>query len=138
MPSSLPRALADRFRERAKPEEWFIGSLQSQTLDILARRGPSTVRDVVEAFPRAQRPAYTTAMTILLKLHAKGLARRTKRGKAFTYEALFTPKELRRRMAQHLVRELVDDFGDVALAHFASALDRVDRRRLERIRRSGV
>jgi predicted transcriptional regulator len=135
--SLLPKALTHRLARRAKPEEWFLGSLQSQTLRILCRRGPSTVREVVEAFPERDRPAYTTAMTVLVKLHEKGLTRRTKDGKGFVYEALYTPEELRDRMAEHLVRELVDDFGDVALAHFASALSGADRRRLEKLRRKG-
>lgn len=131
----LPRALTRRLARREKPEEWFLGSLQSQTLRILADRGPSTVREVVDAFPRGEHPAYTTVMTILVKLYEKGLAKRTKQGKGYLYEALYTPDELRDRMAEHLVRELVDDFGDVALAHFASALSATDRRRLARLRR---
>lgn len=138
MPRSLlPKALTDRLDRREKPEEWFLGSLQSQTLGILAGRGPSTVREVVDGFARNERPAYTTVMTILVKLHEKGLVRRTKHGKGYVYEALYTPAELRDRMAGQLVRELVDDFGDVALAHFASALSASDRRRLEKLRRRG-
>lgn len=136
MPRSLlPKPLTARLDRHGDPEEWFLGSLQSQTLTILSRRGPSTVREVVEAFPRSERPAYTTVMTVLVKLHEKKLAKRTKAGKGYVYEALYTPAELRDRMAQHLVRELVDDFGDVALAHFASALSATDRRRLEKLRR---
>lgn len=131
----LPRALTERLARRQKPEEWFLGSLQSQALRILSGRGPSTVREVVDAFPRTARPAYTTAMTILVKLHEKGLAKRIKQGKGYVYEALYGPDDLRDRMAEHLVRELVDDFGDVALAHFASALSATDRRRLEKLRR---
>lgn len=136
MPRSLlPRALTERIARRRKPEEWFLGSLQSQTLCILSERGASTVREVVDAFPRGDRPAYTTAMTILVKLHEKGLTKRSRQGKGYVYEALYTPQELRDRMAGHLVRELVDDFGDVALAHFAFALGSTDRRRLARLRR---
>lgn len=132
----LPSALTER-TAREKPEEWFLGSLQSRTLGILARRGPSTVRDVAEAFPRGERPAYTTVMTILVKLHEKGLTTRSKHGKGYVYEALYTPEELRDRMAGHLVHRLVADFGDVALAHFASALSSTDRRRLARLRPRG-
>ncbi len=135
--SLLPRALTERLARREKPEEWFLGSLQSQTLGILCRRGPSTVREVVDAFPERDRPAYTTVMTVLVKLHEKGLTKRTKAGKGFVYEALYTPEELRDRMAEHLVRELVDDFGDVALAHFASALSTTERRRLDWLRKKG-
>lgn len=136
MPRSLlPKALTARLARREGPEEWFLGSLQSQVLRVLSDRGPSTVRQVVQDFPPKVRPAYTTAMTILLKLHEKGLAKRTKQGRGYVYEALYAPEELRGRMAEHLVRELVDDFGEVALAHFASALNATDRRRLHKLRR---
>ncbi len=48
----------------------------------------------------------------------------------------YTMAELRDRMAKYLVDGIVEDFGDVALAHFAGALDRVDRRRLARLRKT--
>lgn len=75
-------------------------------------------------------------MTVLDHLHKKGMVTRSLEGKGYRYTARFAPNELRDRMARHLVRELVDDFGETALVHFASALDHVDRRRLARLRRS--
>lgn len=133
-PFSLPRAFTGRLdRPTGRPEEWFLGSLQTKVLAALSRRGPSTVWDIVAALPKRDAPAYTTVMTVLGRLHDKGLATREKRGKGYVYESRFTPEELRDRMAKHLVGELVDDFGDVAL--FATALDGVDRRRLEKIRK---
>lgn len=135
--SGLPKALTERLGRGRRPEAWFLGSLQSQALSVLSRRGPSTVREVVNGLPARDRPAYTTVMTVLLKLHEKGLTRRTKDGRGFVYEALYTPEELRDRMAQHLVHRLVDDFGDVALAHFAEALRSRDRRQSEKLRRPG-
>ncbi|MGH2796384.1 MAG: BlaI/MecI/CopY family transcriptional regulator [Thermoleophilaceae bacterium] len=130
----LPRALTRKLAQRS-PEEWFLGSLQRRVLGALAKRGPSTVRQLTEALD--DRFAYTTVLTVLAKLHEKGVVRRAKVGKGYVYEALFTPADLRDRMAQHLVNELVDDFGEVALAHFATALDAVDRRRIEKLRRGG-
>lgn len=135
-PFRLPRAFTERLdRPTGRPEEWFLGSLQTKVLETLSRRGPSTVRDIVDALPKRDAPAYTTVMTVLGRLHDKGLATREKHGKGYLYRSRYTPEELRDRMARHLVGELVDDFGDVALAHFATALDGVDRRRLEKIRR---
>jgi predicted transcriptional regulator len=130
----LPRALTGRLTERGHPEEWFLGALQAEILQILAARGPSTVREILEALPRRREArAYTTVMTVLVKLHAKGIVERRREGKGFTYTARFTPEELRDRMAKYLVDELVDDFGETALAHFASALDRLDRVRLRKL-----
>lgn len=132
----LPRAFTARLdRPTGRPEEWFLGSLQTKVLGALSRRGPSSVREIADALPKRDALAYTTVMTVLGRLHDKGLATREKLGKGYVYESRYTPDELRDRMAKHLVGELIDDFGDVALAHFATALDGVDRRRLEKIRK---
>lgn len=103
-------------------------------LQALADRGASSVREIVDAQSRRSPAAYTTVMTVLDHLHKKGIVTRRMEGKGYRYTARFTPAELRDRMARHLVQELVDDFGDTALVHFASALSGVDRQRLARIR----
>ncbi len=130
----LPRAFTDRLAHAGgRPEEWFLGSLQALILGTLSKRGPSTVREVAAELDG--RLAYTTVMTVLGRLHDKGLVGREQRGKGYVYTPRYTEAELRDRMAHYLVDEIVEDFGDVALAHFASALDRVDRRRLAGLRR---
>lgn len=130
----LPTALTDRIRRpTGRPEEWFLGSLQTRVLELLARRGPSTVRELADALKG--RFAYTTVMTVLSRLYEKGLVARESQGKGYRYRSKFSSEELRDRMAKQLVDEIVDDFGDLALAHFASALDRVDRRRLAGLRK---
>jgi predicted transcriptional regulator len=132
---SLPRALVERLPRRgSRPEEWFLGSLQTRVLATLSRRGPSTVREVADSL--RDQYAYTTVMTVLGKLYEKGLVGREQRGKGYLYTSRYSPEELRDRMARYLVKELVDDFGDLALAHFATALDQVQRRRLAQLRRS--
>lgn len=95
------------------------------------------MREVTDEIQKRQPLAYTTVMTVLAALHHKGIVTRTKQGKGYLYEARYTEADLRDRIAQHLTRELVDDFGDVALAHFATALDSADRRRLRQLLRKG-
>lgn len=92
------------------------------------------MREVAEAL--RGNLAYTTVMTVLGRLHEKGLVGRQQRGKGYLYTPRFSPAELHDRMAKYLVDEIVEDFGDVALAHFAGALDRLDRRRLAHLRRA--
>jgi len=132
---SLPRKLTQRFARRGgRPEEWFLGPLQARILQTLTDRGASSVREIVDAQSGPGPLAYTTVMTVLDHLHRKGIVKRKRAGKGYRYTARFTPAELRDRMARHLVQELVDDFGETALVHFATALDRSDRRRLARLR----
>ena len=130
----LPRAFTGRLdRPTGRPEEWFLGTLQTTVLEALGKRGASTVREITEAL--RGKFAYTTVMTVLGRLHQKGLVGRELRGKGYVYTPRYSAAELRERMAKYLVDEMVEDFGDVALAHFAGVLDRVDRARLLRLRR---
>ena len=131
---SLPRAFTDRLdRPSGRPEEWFLGTLQTKVLEALSRRGPSTVREITDAL--RGKFAYTTVMTVLGRLHEKGLVGREQRGRGYLYTPRYSVGELRNRMAKYLVDEIVEDFGDVALAHFVGALGRVDRVRLAKLRR---
>ena len=92
----------------------------------LWRRRSATVRDVVDDLSRSRALAYTTVMTIMVRLTAKGLLHRARDGKTYVYRPAYTREELRARVSRDLVRGLVSEFGDVALAAFSAALDDVD------------
>ena len=82
-------------------------------------RGEATVRDVQEALnDRSEKArAYTTLGR--LDVYAPALAR----------------DDAIAARAEAEVSALVEDFGDLALAHFARHMDRLDPERLERLRR---
>ena len=107
-------------------DEKFLGPLESAVMDRLWKRGSATVRDIVDDLARTRSLAYTTVMTIMTRLHAKGLLQRVREGKTYVYRPAFTKDEHRERISRELVRGLVNAFGDVALAQFAAELDGVD------------
>ena len=90
------------------------------------KRGPLTVRDVVDEVGRTRGLAYTTVMTVMVRLHAKGLLVRKREGKTYVYRAAFTREEHRARVSRDLARGLVSQFGDAALVAFSAELDGVD------------
>jgi len=125
---------------RIGSEEKFLGPLESAVMERLWKRGRATVREVVEDLGRSRALAYTTVMTIMTRLHAKGLLQRDRDGKTYVYRPAFTREEHRERLSRDLVRGLVDEFGEVALAHFAAELDGVDathRAALRRLAKGG-
>ena len=113
-------------RASADEGEKFLGPLESTVMDRLWKRGSATVRDIVDDLARTRSLAYTTVMTIMTRLHAKGLLQRVREGKTYVYRPAFTKEEHRERISRELVRGLVNEFGDVALAQFAAELDGVD------------
>lgn len=107
--------------------------------ELWRRCEPTPVRDVLEALnARTRERAYTTVLTIMQRLDEKGLLVRERRGKTHYYQPVMTREAYREARAEAQVSALVDEFGDVALAHFSrqvSALDPAKARALRRLAR---
>ncbi len=119
-----------------------LHELEAEVMEQLWRSGPgeSSVRAVMEALNagRDQDRAYTTYMTILSRLHKKGVLTRRREGKTDYYAPVFDRDEYMARRAGAEVASLVDQYGDVALSYFARQVAQLDpkrRRALERLGR---
>jgi predicted transcriptional regulator len=101
------------------------------------RRGECTVRDVLDALNAhtGVTRAYTTVMTVMQRLDAKELLRRERSGRRDVYVAVLSAEEYAEARAGAEVGALVDEYGDVALAHFARRMSALDPKRREQIRR---
>jgi predicted transcriptional regulator len=102
--------------------------------------GEASVRQVAEALNKRARPqrAYTTYMTIMARLHKKGVLDRRREGKTDFYAPKLGREEYMTARASTEVDELVDEYGEVALTHFAkqvASLDPARRRALQRLAR---
>jgi BlaI family transcriptional regulator, penicillinase repressor len=79
-----------------------------QIMETLWTRGACSVRELQEAFPEQDRPAFTTVQTIVYRLEVKKAVRCTKRiGKANIFEAAISRDGARGR----LIDELLSLFG---------------------------
>jgi|SRR5688572_17755698 BlaI family transcriptional regulator, penicillinase repressor len=82
--------------------------LELQIMETLWTRGACSVRELQEAFPERDRPAFTTVQTMVYRLEAKKALRCTKRiGKANIFEAVISRKTAQGR----LIDELLSLFG---------------------------
>ena len=102
--------------------------------------GEASVRAVMDALNKHARPkrAYTTYMTIMARLHKKGVLDRRREGKTDFYVPRLGRDEYMASRAQSQIDELVAEYGDVALTHFAkqvASLDPARRRALQRLAR---
>lgn|SRR5688572_2366262 len=81
-----------------------LGALEKAVLEALSRSSePLSVRDVHARLKSPAELAYTTVLTVLDRLHDKGLVRREKRSRAFYYEPLLTADEWRGQSAARLL-----------------------------------
>jgi len=78
--------------------------LELQIMETLWSRGPCSIRELLEAFPKDERLAYTTVQTVVYRLEAKKAIRRTsKLGNAHVFEAMVSRDSAQHRMIDDLV-----------------------------------
>lgn len=110
------------------------GSLESEILALLTEAGAplnaGEVRELLEARGEGDL-AYSTVVTVLSRLYAKGLLDRTKRGRSFDYTAVTDQS----RLAAQRLRHLLDarDDRDAVLTHFVGDLSTADAALLRRL-----
>ena len=87
-----------------RPKSIALSAPQLEIMNVVWARGDATVRDVYEAL-RARRPvAYTTVMTMMKMMEARGHLKKRVEGRAFVYRAV----EPRRRALRRIVRDFLD------------------------------
>ncbi|MBC7979333.1 MAG: BlaI/MecI/CopY family transcriptional regulator [Armatimonadetes bacterium] len=84
----------------AKPSH--PSNLELQALSVLWHNGPSTVNVVYESLPDGKERAYTTVLSVMQSLERKKLVKRTRSGRAHTYEPAYSQEVI--------VRRATDDF----------------------------
>jgi predicted transcriptional regulator len=115
-----------------------LHELEEEVMEELWGSGESSVREVMRTLnEQADKPrAYTTYMTIMSRLDRKGLLARRREGKTHFYRPVYTRAGYADLRAGAEIDSIVDQFGEVALAHIARQMAQLDskhRRALERL-----
>jgi predicted transcriptional regulator len=118
-----------------------LHELEAEVMKVVWERGESSVREVMEALNAGagKERAYTTYMTIMARLDAKGMLQRRREGKTDLYTSAYMRDQYADMRARAELESVVDQYGDVALAHIArqmAALDPQRRRALQRMARA--
>lgn len=111
-----------------------LGELEARILEILWDAGGwLNTREVLDILAVKRPLAYTTVMTILVRLSDKGLLERRKDGRAFAYHAVLTREEWTALRMRELLA--VAESRAEALSHFVSGIDDADVAQLRRLLR---
>lgn len=112
-----------------------LGPLETLVMDALWERGSGTPREVAEALREGAPRAYTTIMTILGRLYAKGLLDRQRAGLAWRYRPRLSSAEFGRALAAERARVLVAEHGVAGLAAVIQAAAATDATLLDTLER---
>ncbi len=120
-------------RKQAPPPP--LSELEAEVMEEVWRQGRTSVRSVMQVLntKRAKDRAYTTYMTIMVRLASKGVLYREREGRNDAYWPRLSRAEFQRARASEEVTALVTEFGEVALVHFAKEMDKLDPARVKRL-----
>jgi len=128
----------DRDNETEAPDfPMPLHELGARVMNEVWEHDEVTVRDVLAAVNDGEdrQLAYTTIMTIMGRLHRRGMLSRERRGRTDVYRAAFSRDQYVGLRARAEVEALVEQFGDTALAHFADQVDSLDPERRVALKR---
>src|ERR1700686_722952 len=91
-----------------------LHELESEVMESVWANGEASVRDVMDALNKgsAKPRAYTTYMTIMARLHKKGMLERRREGKTDYYSPSHERDDYMTLRASSEVENLVSQYGD--------------------------
>lgn len=100
----------------------MLGDLESRVMQVIwASDEPSSVRQVHEGVD--SKLHYNTVLTIMERLERKGILGRRRHGRAHVYYPMLSPEQFARSVTGGVLRGLIQEHGDDAVAAFVDVLD---------------
>ena len=107
-----------------------LAEREAQLMDVLWDHGPSTVSEVQARL--SDELAYTTVLTMLRKLEAKGYVGHAEEGRAHRYHALIERVAAQEGALKTLVSRLFKGSSDALLLHLVSR-EKLNAKQVQRI-----
>lgn len=115
-------------RPRDPAIEDVLGPLGAAVMRVVWARGEASVGTVTDALnaERGRPLAYTTVMTIMVRLFERDFLRREKRARGYVYRPAGDESALIETLSRRAVDELLARYGTTALRQFADRLADAD------------
>jgi BlaI family transcriptional regulator, penicillinase repressor len=85
-----------------------LSKLELRIMQVLWEKGDCSVREIQEAFPEKDRPAYTTIQTTVYRMEGKNVVERIKK---IGNSLIFSPRISKTAAQRRLIDELLSLFG---------------------------
>jgi predicted transcriptional regulator len=102
------------------------GDLEYKVLRTIVDAGEVSIRDVYDAIGAPQGLVYTTIAKVVDRLLAKRLLSRRTRAGAYLYSARLSGEKLERRRATDMLRRLLGNEPQPAIASLVDAVEDID------------
>jgi predicted transcriptional regulator len=112
-----------------------LGAQELAIMKVVWRRGDVSVREVYETLRERRPVAYTTVMTMMNTVEAKGYLKKTLDGRAYRYRPAVPESRVVTAMVREFVERVFDGSAGPLLAHLVSetSLSKKEREELRRL-----
>lgn len=101
-----------------------LGPLEQEVMDCVWAEENVSVREIYVCLKKRRRIAYTTVMTIMMRLTEKGFLTRKLEGKAYIYSPKKSKEQTAKNVVKRIINSLVDQYGKEAVTAFTDELKR--------------
>lgn len=101
----------------------LLGPLEHTVMEVMWRSKSATVREIHDQIFSERALAYTTVLTVMGNLVNKGLLKKDGHGKSHVYSIALTKEQFIDRECSRAVSDLLERFGDLAVASFLRHTD---------------
>lgn len=100
-----------------------LGSLEEEIMQIIWKEKNVSVRFIFDKIKTKRPIAYTTVMTIMSRLHAKGILNRNQQNGAYIYSPAQSKEKFLEKISEKIIKNLINSCGDVAVAQFIDIIE---------------
>ena len=110
----------------------ILGELESEIMEIIWAHDKVSVRGVLLELEKRRKIAYTTVMTVMARLHEKGiLNREMDKSGACVYVPVKDKKSFMSNASERIIKNFLKEYGDVAVAQFVDVIETYDTKQSE-------
>lgn len=108
-----------------------LGTLEKDIMEILWKRGESSVKDILDAFPADRNISYSAVITVTNRMTKKGLLKKRKMGKAYFYKSIYDREQFFEMVSKKVVEGISGFSLKSAMVHFVDYMSQMDPEKME-------
>lgn len=112
-----------------------LGPLEQEIMNELWKHGTLSGKEIFEGVKRQRVIALTTVLTVVERLHKKGLVRKTRSATVYLFSPVYSKEEFARKVSAEALREIFQLSANGAFASFVDAVAERDPVELDRLTR---
>lgn len=111
-----------------------LGRVELQIMNVVWEKGTATVYDVKDALSRGRKPAYSTILTMMRKLEAKGYLEHDVQERTYVYRPAISRQAVRHSMLGDVLDRLFEGSASLLFNSLAEQ-NRISKKELREIRK---